>query len=184
VGEKTLEDYGGVLAAPPQRRPVRRILAWSAMHVLVLVAAIVAYHYFTVAEPRGLADASGDPVDAVSFTPDGRNLVVSDDGGCADLQNVSTGRLSKITCGYNFPMALSQDGKELAAGGGQVVKDDHLVAAIGLVDVATRHQIAAAAVRDSMAEYGGRVSHLAFSPDGRILAAASYEGHTYLWPVR
>ncbi|HEX3925770.1 MAG TPA: WD40 repeat domain-containing protein [Streptosporangiaceae bacterium] len=35
-----------------------------------------------------------------------------------------------------------------------------------------------------MAEYGGRVSQLAFSPDGRTLAAASYDGHTYLWPVR
>ena len=104
----------------------------------------------------------------MAFSPNGKLLAWSIDGGPAKVQEVSTGKLL-ATLGYGILVAFSPDSKTLAnAPGGP---------GVALWDVAT-WQRRAVLQGHSRGVWGG-----AFSPDGKTLASGDMDGMIYLWDL-
>lgn len=151
------------------------------------------YALISAATSPGIAVLTGHAgsVNAVAFSPNGRTLVVGGDGGTV-LWDIATRRqtsqlIAADTTNGVDSMALSPDGRTLATGNGG--------GTVQLWDVATRQQIgppltdtalAAAGSTNietgSTSTEGGRISSVAFSLDGRTLAAGSTDG-IQLWNV-
>jgi serine/threonine protein kinase len=119
-----------------------------------------------------LYDPNGQGDDDVAFSPDGRLLAVADHGGSTFLWNVATHGLV-ATLPDTAPdeqgnlVAFSPDGKLLATGNGD------------LWNVATRK------LAGTIAGPGGwHFASVAFSRDGRLLAAADWNGPVFVRVVR
>ncbi len=117
----------------------------------------------------------GGGVDArdVTFSADGRMIAVARSSG-AEIWNVVNGSMIASLSGdtavdQNFSVALSPDGRTLAAGGfGRVIR---------LWDVRTR-----TLVRE-LDQGGNGAFTLEFSPDGGTLAVSAFEPAASLWDV-
>jgi WD40 repeat protein len=125
-------------------------------------------------------------VDLVLFTPDGKTLVgASAAAGLVTLWDVASGkaRASFSHFGGMNMIVVSPDGKTLATGGGRVGGRSRSEPALGpdgdvrLWDVATGRRLAVLPVPS------GRVTRLAFAPDGKTLAAATETTTIMLWDV-
>jgi serine/threonine protein kinase len=119
-----------------------------------------------------LYDPNGQGDDDVAFSPDGRLLAVADHGGATFLWNVATHGLV-ATLSVTSPeaqgnlVAFSPDGKLLATGNGD------------LWNVATRKVVG------SIAGPGGwHFASVAFSRDGRLVAAADWNGPIFIRVVK
>ena len=97
---------------------------------------------------------------AMSFTPDGKNLVRGSDDKTAVLWDARTGQQRQVfgRAATMLSLALAPDGRTLAG-----ASEDH---AIFLWDVRTGELI-------RTLEQPGGVSAVAFSPDGKVLASGS-----------
>jgi uncharacterized protein (TIGR03067 family) len=127
---------------------------------------------------KRVLDAHKLPVRSIAFTPDGKRLL----SGAGDYRDQERGGEVKVwdlpdesttvsnaipwTGGPVYAVAISPDGKTMAAGGAAAVK---------VWDAATQRK------RDVPPEVCGTVFSLAFSPDGKRIAAAGNSGTIYLW---
>jgi WD40 repeat protein len=186
MSEPSLEQFGGVLAAP--RRPQRRyiVAAVLALGLAAACVAAIADRSTPAAGPSGLitrlTDPAGGGATSAAFSPDGKTLAVLGRNGDTYLWDIATRRwtatLASAQCrGLDVQVLFSPDGKTLAvvgAGNGDTC----------LWNVASRDQVAVLADPGSGSDdnlYG--VTGGAFSPDGRTLAIGDSNGSTYLWDV-
>jgi WD40 repeat protein len=122
---------------------------------------------------------SWQEVTSVAFSPDGKSLAVglttgpansyspSDFGGEIYMSNLATGKQSTYMLEAGGTVTFSADGQLLAASGG---KGQHLVYLVNSVS-------GGGAALPFIAGFGGEpIKSLAFSPNGRLLAATNTSG--------
>jgi WD40 repeat protein len=197
MSEPSLEQFGGVLAAPP-RRPWRLMISVAVAALAVgLIAASVVVVTAKPAVPRagGPIATIKDPVgskgaSAGAFSPDGKALAIGDNNGRTYLWDLAArrwiGELPPGPCRRGAVQVLfSPDGSTLAVIGGQ--RGDGSPSGIScLWDVASGREVAtfvvplSPIVPNGVSASGGAAGG-AFSPDGRTLAIADSNGDTYLW---
>ena len=123
----------------------------------------------------------------VAFSPDGKTLATGTSGGGVLLWDVATHRQtgSPISgqAGAVYSIAFSPDGETLAIGTGSSGSNGGDTGTVQLWDVATGEQIGSPHTDDT-----GPVHSVAFSPDGKTLAAGTegnipYAGTVQLWNV-
>lgn len=123
-------------------------------------------------------------INDIAFTPDGRQLVSASDDKTIRVWDLATGKAVRIIRGASeagdggkiYAMALSPDGKWLAAGGwltGEPADRD----AVRLFDFASGRLVALLKGHDQP------VLGLAFSPDGTALVSGSGDGTAIVWTV-
>jgi WD40 repeat protein len=181
VGQKSLQQFGGILAAPTRRDRASAIAAIAAgVLVLALAAAAVV---LAVTRPGSSLTATltvPGGASSAAFGPDGTTLAILDAHGGVHLRNVATrhwtGTLTSRQCaGGDAQVLFSPDGTTLAVIGSAR-------GSTCVWNVATRRQIAVVTEPGSHG-YSTGVTWAAFSPDGKILAIGDSDGSTYIWNV-
>ena len=105
------------------------------------------------------------------ISPDGKTLASADLLGAINLRDMATGKVqTAFKVGVLNIIAFCPDGKTLASSA-------RLQGTIKLWDLATGKE------RGTLEQYMGGVSALAYSPDGKTLAAAGLSGDIKLWDV-
>jgi WD40 repeat protein/tRNA A-37 threonylcarbamoyl transferase component Bud32 len=115
----------------------------------------------------------------------GGGRVIAGTGGLAASNNIKLwdAATGKVLAALPEPAldvrsaALSQDGTTLALGGEEQADGRKLRGVVQLIDVPTR------AVRTTLRGQDGPIVGLAFSPDGKLLAAGGVEGWVKLWDL-
>lgn len=103
----------------------------------------------------------------MQYSPDGKRLAASGNG--IYLWNTATGKIYRRIAGPGWALAFSPDGRLLAGVGGRDA---------AVWDVATGRLVV------TVTDPSGSIFYsVAFSPDGRTLAAGDHAGRVYLWKV-
>jgi WD40 repeat protein/serine/threonine protein kinase len=115
-------------------------------------------------------DAPG-PVDAVAYSPDGKEFVTGDRGGQLTVRDAETGKvLFQNEHGpYVLSVDWSHDGKHIASG-----SSDN---SIKIFDAKTGNEIT------TLPGHTDGVLTVRFSPDGRQLLSGSYDKSARLWDI-
>lgn len=114
---------------------------------------------------------TGDPISALSLSPDNRTLITADDSGLVHIWDVETGQSKKtIQVGQQITaVAIDNSGQLLA-----IARADR---SIVLWDLKT------GAVRSEFRKHENVVNALAFSPDGTTLASGGDDRTAILWEL-
>jgi len=109
-------------------------------------------------------------IDAVTFTPDSKQVISADANGLICRWDVETGKKSDCfeTKGVTLAISVSSDGKYLVAG------EDGNQSTVW--DLTNQTQVATL-------EQPGRINAVQFSKDGKLIATGSSETTVYLWNV-
>ncbi|MEN8218540.1 MAG: WD40 repeat domain-containing protein [Pseudomonadota bacterium] len=149
--------------------------------ILCSTSATAAKKTFLQIDPGGHKALIKDIV----FTPDGRSLVSAGDDKLIRVWDIETGQTvrtlrGQIGAGHEgkiYAMALSPDGRWLAAGGFMAGTNTEKVGTIRLYDFSSGRLIAL------LSGHTNVVNALAFSPDSRILVSGSADFNAILWDV-
>jgi WD40 repeat protein len=111
----------------------------------------------------------GKAIDAVTFTPDSKQVITADENGLINVWNVENGEKSYSlnTEGVILSIAVSPSGKYLVAG---IEEVNHSI----VWDLTTQAQAVTL-------EQVGRIKAVQFSKDGKLLVTGSSEATVYLW---
>jgi WD40 repeat protein len=197
AGEDPLDQFGGVLAAPPPH-PVRRAVVGAGTAIVAIAAVIAAViavnHPATAARPVpsrhpaglvALTDPGAGPSDdasgVIAFNRDGAMLATGGGNGQTFLWDVARSRLVATLAGPHAgvsALAFSPDGTMLAVGYASDV--------VLLWDPATGHTIRVLHDPEIFANAvvpGGGITTVAFNADGTTLAVGNSHGAIALWDV-
>ncbi len=135
--------------------------------------------------PLPMLDTGGHMalINGIAFTPDGRRLVSASEDKTIRVWDLASGKSVRTIRGESAPgdtgaiyaMALSPDGKWLAAGGRFHQSDAKAGSAIRLYEFASGKLVAL------LKGHAGVVNRLAFSPDGSRLISGSGDNTAILW---
>ena len=135
--------------------------------------------------PLPMLDTGGHMalIKSIAFTPDGRQLVSASDDKTIRVWDLASGKTVRTIRGESAPghagkvyaMALSPDGKWLAAGGMVDPSDRSPIRYIRLYEFASGKLVALLKGHEDVVE------GLAFSPDGSRLISGSGDGTAILW---
>ena len=111
-------------------------------------------------------------IDAVTFTPDSKQVITADENGLIYIWNVENGEKSYSfnIKGVILSIAVSPDGKYLVAG---IEEGNHSI----VWDLTTQTQV-------TTLDQVGKINAVQFSKDGKLLATGSSEATVYLWNVK
>ena len=169
----------------PGRSPLMRALRWLAVAGTLMMASAV--HAEDALDFHLDLNTGGHSaqVNDLAFTPDGQELVSASNDKTIRIWDWQSGISLRTIRGYLgqgsdgkiFSVAVSPDGKTIAAGGyfGASLGDKPPYGDIRLFDFATGKTKAVL----KAADYA--IYDLAFSPDGNTLAAGGADGFVYLW---
>ena len=157
---------------------------------LLLLATVVAVTHASAAgaqePPVLMLDTGGHMglVTEVAFTPDGKHLVSAGHDKVVRVWDWQAGRIVRTLRGQVgpgdegriFAMALSSDGRRLAAAG-QMTVPGQAEQRIRIYDLATGKLV------QLLAGHTGKVVALAFSPDGTRLISGSQDRTAILWDL-
>ena len=121
---------------------------------------------------RNRLEGHTEPVDSVSFSPDGKTLATGSQDKTIKLWNIETGKELLTLKGHDDEVrsvSFSPDGKTLATGSRDTT--------IKLWDVATGKEIR------TLTGHTNFVRSVSFSPDGKTLATGSDDQTVKLWDV-
>ena len=109
------------------------------------------------------------PVEWLAFAPDGKTLASVDCNDVLRLWDWKSGRELRHFAGVSGPVAFSHDGKTLAAAG-----------------VDCRIRLCSTATGRDLCPFvdPGKITNVAFAPDGRVLAVGSDRGLLHLFDAR
>ncbi|MEU8220390.1 serine/threonine-protein kinase [Micromonospora taraxaci] len=142
--------------------PLGRRWPYPVLSSVLLVVLVVTGHLYVQHQRSAMVQLDADRVSAVAFSPDGTTLVsANQETAGITFWNVADRRAVATIPGHTRDidvLAFSPDGKTLVSGGYDGV--------VKLWDVASRQNTATLSLTDF-----GRVSHVAFSPQGDSVAA-------------
>jgi serine/threonine protein kinase/WD40 repeat protein len=136
-------------------------------------------------DPGARRQMSGEPyVDDLTFSPDGKILATSGGHAMLELWDTENGKLTASLRSVShtlYSVAISHDGRRLAAGCGLPVSDITASGATNRTDGITVWDLQSLEEVATLEGEGSPLDHVAFSPDGGTLAALSHNGILYLW---
>jgi WD40 repeat protein len=162
----------------------------AGLAVIVATAVGLGIARFTAPAPpfrllATLTGASGQHVDAVAFSPNGRILATGQDDHRARLWTTATGQLiATLTVGTNQPLpGEKKDGLTSNSVNTVVFSPDGRMLATGSEDGAVRLWTLPAGRLAATFRVRHVIDGVAFGPGGRTLAADTDDGTVWLWSI-